>query len=135
MTAQGNAGSEVNNGGDGSRLDPKHDLGEVFLGEDGHDSCIDECSQGEHSPALAPDGTAIDIGAEKADQEHQPADSEHSAVIHVIRQERGIDVGYLAGRDLCVFQIAVALRVSRAKPIRYPLGELPQVPTVTQFGK
>ena len=57
-----------------------------------------------------------------------------AAVIHVVGQERGIDVGDLGGRDFCVLEIAVAFGVGRAESIGYPLGELAQIPTVSQFG-
>ncbi len=80
------------------------------------------------------DGATVNIGTEKAHQEHQPDHAGHAAMIHVVRQKRGIDVGYLGRRDFCVFKIPVAFRIGGAESIQDSLGEFPQIPTVSELG-
>ena len=111
-------------------LDPEHDLGEILFGKDGHDGGIDYSAEGEDCPATAMDRATVDIGAEKAHQEHQPNGPAHAAMIHVVGQEGGVDVGDLGGRDFGVFEIAVALGITCAESIGNPFGELPQIPAV-----
>src|ERR1700761_5151988 len=133
MNALVEGGCEIHQGRDRGGLHPKHYLGKIFFRENGHDRGVDESAESEHRPTTTVQGTAINIGTEKADQEHQADRATHAAMIHVVGKKRGVDVGDLGGRNFCVLEVSVAFGVVSAKAIEDPFGKFSQVPSVTKL--